>query len=374
MENQLKRTEFGAKIYDDDLPIVAICYDFDRTLSPKEMQEYTLIPKFNMEAKDFWAESNRFAKANGMDKMLSSMYHVIKYAAKNDIKVSEKDFEELGKMVELFDGVETWFERINKFGEKIDVHIEHYIISAGFRELILGNKISKYCEQIYASSFFYDTYGKPVWVKQVINASSKVQYLFRVNKGCLDITDETAVNEYMSADARRIPLGNIIYIGDSETDIPIMRVLTSQGGYSIGVYNPDERGLKTVSKLIKHKRITHFATADYKENSGLDKKIKTIIKNIKGIDEINAINTKQNKLAGFLADCETHFNWVKKLAQDKSIKDTVEIERLLQQFYNDMKQSIEKENIHNTDVKPSLKYLEELMQETLNFVAQNSKK
>ncbi|MCL2599262.1 MAG: haloacid dehalogenase-like hydrolase [Firmicutes bacterium] len=293
---EIKRNKQGAKMYDDDLPIVAICYDFDRTLSPREMQEYTIIPQFNISAPDFWKESNTFATQNGMDKMLASLYTVLAHASKNGVKISEADFTTLGSKVELFAGVETWFEHINKVGEQVGVHIEHYIISAGIKEIIDGSKISKHFEQIYASSFYYDTYGKPIWAKQVINAASKTQYLFRVNKGCLDIRDEHSVHDYMQEDKRRIPFGNIIYIGDSETDIPTMKILTNQGGYSIGVYS-DQNGLNTVSKLLLHKRVTHFAKADYRKGQELDTIITNIIKNIRAKETLERITNAQKKEA-----------------------------------------------------------------------------
>ena len=133
----------STKKYNEEWPIVAICYDFDKTLSPKDMQEFGLIPKLNCSSEEFWDQSNGMAKKEGMDKILSYMQTIIKKAG-HDISITEKDFNNLGKDIELFPGVDTWFGRINKIAEELNIHVEHYIISAGLKEIIKGTSIARY--------------------------------------------------------------------------------------------------------------------------------------------------------------------------------------------------------------------------------------
>lgn len=158
------------------------------------------------------------------------------------------------------------------------VIVEHYIISSGLKEMIEGTSIAKNgaFEKIYASSFYYNERGVAVWPAQVINYTSKTQFLFRIEKGTLDIND-SAVNEYFPPDQMRVPFRNIVYIGDSDTDIPCMKLVNSSGGHSIGVYNPDTKDKKKVLKMIRDNRIKHFAPADYSENGELDQLVKAII-------------------------------------------------------------------------------------------------
>ena len=219
----MKKIKEG-KIYDNDWPIVAICYDFDKTLSPKDMQEFGLIPKLKCKAKSFWKESNTMAKDNGMDKILAYMKVIVDKAGEK-IRISREDFNGLGKSIELFNGVETWFDRINAIAEKLKINVEHYIISAGLKEIVEGTSIAKYFTQIYASEFYYNQYGIPRWPCQVVNYTSKTQYLFRISKDCLDLSDEDSINDYIPHKERRIPLKRFIYIGDSETDIPAMKIV-----------------------------------------------------------------------------------------------------------------------------------------------------
>lgn len=275
---------------DGKQPIIAICYDFDKTLSPKDMQEYGIIPSLKVRPEKFWKQSNELAKTNKMDKTLAYMHTIIDRANGKGVTFKNSDFTKHGESVKLFNGVETWFERINQYALDNGILVEHYIISAGIKEVIQGTSIANYFKEIFASSFHYDIYGKPIWPCQVVNYTQKTQYLFRISKNKTDLSDEYSVNENIMDIKRRIPFKNMIYIGDSDTDIPAMKVLKNQGGVSIGVYDPEKFNIDKVSSLLMDKRIDFFAPANYEENSILEKYIKKIIDKIKINNEIDFIN------------------------------------------------------------------------------------
>lgn len=258
-------------------PVVAICYDFDKTLSPDDMQAQGYIQSVGYNVKDFWDKSNALARANDMDTNLAYMYTMM-VEAQGNLLFTKKNLEEYGSKVKLFKGVDGWFDRIRDYGKTRGVIVEHYIISSGLKEMIEGTSIAKkgVFEKIYASSFYYNERNVAVWPAQVINYTSKTQFLFRIEKGTLDINDP-AVNDYFPPDQMRVPFRNIVYIGDSDTDIPCMKLVNSSGGHSIGVYNPDTNDKTKVLKMIRDNRIRHFAPADYTENGELDRLVKEII-------------------------------------------------------------------------------------------------
>lgn len=280
------------KKYNEEWPIVAICYDFDKTLSPKDMQEFGLIPKLNCSSKEFWDQSNGMAKKEGMDKILAYMMTIIKKAG-HDISITKKDFNSLGKDIELFPGVETWFERVNKIAQEAHVNVEHYIISAGLKEIIQGTSIAPCFKEIYASSFLYSASGEAYWPRQVVNYTTKTQYLFRINKNCLDLSDEDSVNEYKEDEERRIPFTNFIYIGDSETDIPAMKIVKNGGGIAIGVYDPHTKNMDKVMPLLKQKRIDFLMPADYSPSSRIEQLVKTSLKKIAEANALTQLNRRQ---------------------------------------------------------------------------------
>lgn len=260
-----------------DQPVIALCYDFDKTLSPDDMQAQGYIQSVGFNIGEFWEKSNGLASANDMDQNLAYMY-TMKEEAAGKVLFTKKELAKYGSKVALFPGVEEWFERIRKYGEEKGVIIEHYIISSGLKEMIEGTSISKNgaFKRIYATSFYCNKNGVAVWPAQVVNYTNKTQFLFRISKGVLDVNDP-AVNDSFPADQLRVPFRNMIYIGDSDTDIPCMKLVNSHGGYSIGVFDPEKNDRRKVHKMIRENRIGYFAPADYSEGKELDKLIKLVI-------------------------------------------------------------------------------------------------
>lgn len=261
----------------EDQPVLAICYDFDKTLSPDDMQAQGYIQSLGYDTEKFWTESNALAEENDMDQNLAYMYKMVVEAEGRHI-FNRKTLADFGAEVKLFPGVDNWFERIREYGKKRNVIVEHYIISSGLREMIEGTKIAKNnsFEEIYASSFYYNEKGVAQWPSQVVNYTNKTQFLFRIEKGVLDVNDP-AVNDYFKPDEIRVPFRNMIYIGDSDTDVPCMKLVNSNGGHSIGVYDATTNNKSKVYKMMRDNRIKYFMPADYTEASDLDCLIKGII-------------------------------------------------------------------------------------------------
>ena len=259
----------------EDKPVVAICYDFDKTLSPDDMQSQGFIQSVGWDVPKFWQKSNGLAEKNDMDQNLAYMY-MMSEEGEGKVWLTKSALAEYGSRINLFPGVETWFKRIEKYAEDKGVIVEHYIISSGLKEMIEGISIAKYFEKIYASSFYYNDKGVAVWPAQVVNYTNKTQFLFRIEKGVLDIND-LGVNDYFEPEKIRVPFRNMVYIGDSDTDIPCMKLVNSHGGHSIGVYNNLTNNRVKVYKMMHDKRIKYFVPADYNEGSELDKLVKAII-------------------------------------------------------------------------------------------------
>ena len=255
--------------------ITALMYDFDKTLCTKDMQEYNFIPKIGMTSDTFWTESNSLASAKKMDQILAYMYLMLKKSKATSNSILRKDFVDAGKTVEFFPGVLEWFDRINAWGEAHGVTIEHYIISSGLKEIIEGTPIKRKFKEIYASEFLYDENGIAVWPKLAVNYTAKTQFLFRINKGVLDISQNNKLNEYVPDHARRVPFSHMIYIGDGLTDVPCMKLVKLNGGKSIAVYQPRKR--KKVIPLLQDKRVDFIAEANYSEGSELESIVQEII-------------------------------------------------------------------------------------------------
>lgn len=268
------------------IPMV-IAYDFDGTLAPGNMQEYDFIPALNMLSKHFWTSVNVLAEKHEMDQILAYMYTMLEEAQKAKVSVRKTDFKIFGANIELFPGAKDWFKRINVYAKTKGVRLEHFIISSGIREMVEGTPIYKEFKKVYASGFMFDHNGVACWPALAVNYTTKTQYLFRINKGSLDVHDNSIINKYVPKDQRPVPFEHMVFVGDGETDIPCMRLVKDQGGHSIAVYNSGKHGAKKkAEQLIKDGRATLAATADYQEGSAIDKAIKAIIDKIEASSRV----------------------------------------------------------------------------------------
>lgn len=259
---------------------LALLYDFDKTLCTKDMQEYTFIPNLKMTASEFWKEATQLATARKMDRILAYMYLMLEKAKSEKMGIRREDFVALGRDLEFFPGVETWFSRMNEFAESIGAQVEHYIISSGLYEIIEGSKIMQYFRQVFACEFLYDKNGIACWAKNAVNYTTKTQFLFRISKGALDLSDDTKVNRAITDETQlAVPFRNMIYIGDGITDIPCMKLIKSYGGYSIAVYQ--EKKTETAQTLLREKRVDFIFPADYREGTALDGAVKTALRKMK---------------------------------------------------------------------------------------------
>ena len=261
-----------------DKPVVAICYDFDKTLSPNDMQAQGYIQSIDYDVAQFWQRTDVLSEENEMDSNLAYMYMMVD-GARGKLLFNKQTLMDYGAKVSLYPGVAEWFDRIRSYGAEHGVIVEHYIISSGLKEMIEGTAVAKAgaFEKIYACSFFYNDRGEAVWPAQMVNYTNKTQFLFRISKGVLEVNDP-AVNDFFPPDQLRVPFRNMVYIGDSDTDIPCMKLVNANGGHSIGVYDPEKQNKDKVRRLVKENRIKYFAEADYSEGAALDQLVKQIIK------------------------------------------------------------------------------------------------
>jgi hypothetical protein len=242
------------------------------------MQERDFIPSIGMNSKSFWAEVKRRAKQHQGDEILIYMGLMLEKANAAEVQVRRQDFSKYGKTLELFDGVDDWFSRIDHYGKTTGLRVSHHIISSGIREMIMGTKIKKHFENIYASSYCFDQHDVAKWPALALNYTTKTQYLFRINKGIKEIHDHDRINSYVTPEDRPIPFQNMVFIGDGETDIPCFRLVKDQGGHSIAVFRPHSTKAKSRSKtLFQEGRVNFLAAADYREKKHIDLIVKAIM-------------------------------------------------------------------------------------------------
>ncbi|MEG2849429.1 MAG: HAD family hydrolase [Bacteroidales bacterium] len=281
------------------LPIVALIYDFDGTLSSGNMQEYSFIKAIGKDKDEFWAETAQMAKNQDSDNVLIYMLLMLQKAKEMGISLRKESFQGFGKDVILFKGVESWFNRINEYGNEHGVIIEHYINSSGLKEIIEGTKIAKEFKTIFACSYYYNNNGNAIWPAASVNYTNKTQFLFKINKGIYSIRDSVKINESVPEEQKRVAFPNMVYFGDGETDVPCMKLIKQLGGTAIAVYEPNNTLKKECAqKLIKQERVNYVCPANYSNGENLDILVKAIINKIKADDDLIKLK-KEFKLKGY---------------------------------------------------------------------------
>ena len=277
-------------------PIIAFLYDFDKTLCTTDMEDYAFIPSLGYTPAEFWGKANAFGWENRMDGLLAYMYTMIQECAAQNIKLDRAFLDHCGESIQLFPGVREWFARINAFGESLGVQVEHYVISSGLREIIEGSGIAQEFREIYACEFYYNENGDACWPKLDVNFTNKTQFVYRINKGILDVSRDKELNDSMPDDSKRVPFTNMIYMGDGLSDVPCMKMMRAYGGQAIAVYQASNR--QGVEKLLADGRVDFIFPADYREGMELDRTVRDILRKMTITDRLLEVNNRQLRSIG----------------------------------------------------------------------------
>ena len=249
---------------------VALIYDFDGTLTRagSTMMDFGLLRKlgYRDEPEKFWEETNDEAKKQRADRVCFYMNKLIKLARDHEVKLNKEFLNNCGKKIEFRPGLtgkKNWFERINEICAKQNLITHHYIISSGLGEIIDNCAIAEHFKSdngedshIFASRYLYDSDGNAVGPAWAVDYTTKTQFVFRINKGHLDIGgDYNEVNKPINPELRPIQFSNMIFFGDGQTDVPCFRLLKHMGGYAVALVDD----IRDLDSFVLGNRIDEFS-------------------------------------------------------------------------------------------------------------------
>lgn len=277
--------------------VIAVIWDFDKTLTPNYMQT-PLFEHYGVDQKQFWNESNGLVKdygnrgAHNVSKDTLYLNHILTYVRAGKFKgLSNKLLRELGAAIQFYDGIPEFFERLknvvrsNERYKKHGVTVEHYIVSTGLREMIIGSSVAQFVEDVWGCEFVegsappnYLNDPKPKLfdgarggeisdIAYSIDNTTKTRALFEISKGT---NKEPAidVNVTLAPEDRRVPFQNMIYIADGPSDVPAFSIVNQYGGRTFAVYRPKVRDqFESANRLQKEKRVQGIGEASYLEGS-----------------------------------------------------------------------------------------------------------
>ncbi len=253
---------------------IALIYDYDQTLSPTYMQEEALFPVFGINSEQFWKRCGELVKDQGYDNELAYMKVMLDYLEMD--RPTNAELRKLGERLTFYKGLPEMFEDfktglLSAEHETYGITVEHYIVSSGLKILLEGSRLAPYVKAIFGCEFAEDAQGRITFPRRVISHTQKTQFLFRINKGMLDMSED--VNDHMAPDLRPIPFTNMVYVGDGPTDVPCFTVMRRNGGQAIAVYNaedPTRTSFKKCYQLSVHAdRVKNIAPSDFRGGSHL---------------------------------------------------------------------------------------------------------
>lgn len=270
--------------------VVAVIWDFDKTLSPSYMQK-PLFEAYDIDEDIFWGEVNAlpdYYKRAGITVQRDACYlgHLLSYVRAGRMPgLTNAKLRELGADIAFFPGIPELFDALrgavlaDSRYEEHDIRLEHYVVSTGLVEMIRGSRIAEHLEGIYGSEFIeepaqpgYDRSAGPKHnvVSQIagfLDNTTKTRALFEINKG-VNKEPGITVNDTIPEDERRVPFKNMIYVADGPSDIPSFSVVKKHGGQTCAVYAQDvEREFKQALSLQENGRVAFCGPADYREGT-----------------------------------------------------------------------------------------------------------
>jgi hypothetical protein len=262
--------------------VIGIIYDFDNTLSPRAMQEDAIFPYLNVQPGQFWGQVSVLVNTRAYENELAWMRLLLEHEPFRAL--GNEGLRGMGERLTYYPGVPEIFKQIEREVEgkqyhHLDISIEHYVITSGLREVLQGSVIRPLVKEVFGSEFDEEDNGHLSFPKRVVGHTQKTQYLFRINKGYLDLGKD--VNDQVPKEERRIPFENLVYIGDGPTDVPCFAVMSENGGRTVAVYDPVKpSSFESGMQLRKAHRVDELAEADYREGSHLRRVLGYMIREI----------------------------------------------------------------------------------------------
>lgn len=274
--------------------MIAVVWDFDKTLIPGNMQA-PLFARYGVDERAFWDEVDAlrdFYLAHGARRVNDDVLylnHILEYVRAGVFgDLSNDVLQELGSELTFHPGIPEFLGVLKASVEedstysRADIRLEHYVVSTGLRPMIEGSAVMPYVDDVWACEFieaphppgFRRPQQRQLFPNRRITAlgyqidnTSKTRALFEINKGT-NKRPEIHVNSALPSELRRVPFENMIYVADGPSDVPAWSVVRANGGMAFGVY---QRGriaqFEQISGLQRDGRIHAFAEADYTPDS-----------------------------------------------------------------------------------------------------------
>ena len=212
---------------------IAVVFDFDDTLAPDSTTGY-LRKAGITDLTTFWKKEVAALTDDDWDPVPAYLNKMIEASRTGRItSITKESLIEWGKELPLHDGVEGIFDRLRAIAGDANprANLEFYLISSGIGDVLRATSIAQEFNDIWASEFHYDDKGHAVFPKKVVSFTDKTRYLFHIQKGLIGPKARGKpfdVNKKLKPEQIRVPINNMIVVGDGYTDIPCFSLVKKE--------------------------------------------------------------------------------------------------------------------------------------------------
>lgn len=264
--------------------IIAIIFDFDDTLAPDSTSAF--LQSIGVDVTRFWQEEVNPMLIDGWDPVPAYLYRMLELSRSGKTAITKQLLLEWGARTALYRGAKTLFPSLLKYSKTKypEIQLEFYLISSGIGEILRANDIARHFRDIWACEFEYGSAGEIVFPRRIVSFTDKTRYLFHVSKGI--VGPEFAgkpfeVNRKVPAEKLRVPMNQMIFVGDGHTDVPCFSLVRDSGGVAFGVYDPERQDRwGRAWGFIEDNRVSNLVPADYGKKSALVNSLKMAIGSI----------------------------------------------------------------------------------------------
>ena len=220
--------------------VIVLIFDFDNTLASDSTSGF--LDSISVDTSTFWKdEVDPLLSQHDWDPVPAYLYRMIQLSKAGEYGViTQQHLQEWSAGLPLHEGVGTLFKRLRAAvrAEQLQVQLEFYLIFSGIGDVVRHTSIAKEFTEIWALEFVYGDDGGIEFQRRIVSFTDKTRYLFHIQKGIIgrDFRNKPfEVNRKVPEDCLRVPFDQMVFVGDSYTDIPWFSPIRRAGGFALSL-------------------------------------------------------------------------------------------------------------------------------------------
>ena len=255
-------------------PRIAFMFDFDETLAPNTTN--ALLTHLGQDPEQFRSSKVQPLVDDGWEQRLAESRALITLSNDPDGPgpITRKTFADVADNLELYPGADSLFDRLTESVAEIDdeLDVEFYLITAGFVHVPEATSIAGRFKRIIGGHWAFDEDGSIVAPKSTVGHYDKVRHIMAIAKGLDSIASDQSndVDRHFPEDEWYVPIEQIVFVGDGDSDLPAFDYMQSNSGTAIAVHQAEAvENWESRDDMRRGRQVVAVARSNFEEGSPL---------------------------------------------------------------------------------------------------------